>query len=651
MNNTKSSLAMNINEYGFVRIATASPKLKVADCSYNIKQIKFLIDQALTHKVQILCFPELSITGYTCGDLFFQKALLDKALDSLIDLTQYLSNKPSIIVIVGLPLIHKNKLYNVAAVLSSEGIIGFVPKQTLPNHSEYYEKRWFTSGKEILDEVIETTLGLHPFSSTILFKTSHVKFGIEINNNIYLATPHSNSLAIEGADVIFNLSASNELANKNGQIKKSLCYHSKHHKIAYVYASAGVGESSTDLVFSGSSFIAENGEILTSSKRFSLENEIIYTDVDVLSLRNLQIREKHVQEVDKSDFSIIYCYLESLKDFDKLHREFTPHPFVPNVEERKETLEDIYNIQTSALAKRLLHTNDDSITLGVSGGLDSTLALLIAINTFDLLNLPRKNIHAITMPGFGTTERTYKNAYRLMEATGVTIKDISIVPAVTQHLKDIGHNINIESVTFENSQARERTQILMDYANKIGSIVLGTGNLSELALGWATYNGDHMSMYAINSGIPKTLVVTLVHWIAENHTNETIRETLFNIINTPFSPELLSTDAEGNIAQKTEDFVGPYELHDFFIHRMLYYNDNPRRVYFIAQQAFKQLYHNEEILKWLKVFYKRFFSQQFKRSCMPDGPKVCSISLSPRGFWRMPSDATVSLWIEELENI
>lgn len=642
---------MNINDYGFVRVAAASPKLKVADCDYNVSQIKLLIDEAVNQKVQLLCFPELSITGYTCADLFFQTALQHKAIESVIELVEFLNDKPSIIIMVGIPLKHKNRLYNVAAVISSEGIVGFVPKQNIPNYNEFYEKRWFSSGRELCGDTVETPLGYHPISSSLIFETQYANFGVEVCEDLWMPSPPSNSLAAEGADIIFNLSASNEIVDKNRYRKSLIENQSARCNAAYVYASAGVGESSTDLVFSGACFISENGSILTESKRFSLENELIVYDIDVSALRAERLRMKKQDSLAVYKHSSIYCHIDAIEDSKCRYRTFKSHPFIPALQDEEETYSDIYNIQVNALAKRLLHTGIKTITLGVSGGLDSTLALLVAIKTFDLIGLPRKNIHAITMPGFGTTERTYKNAHALMESTGVTIKEISIVPAVTQHLQDIGHDINDESITFENSQARERTQILMDYANKTGGMVLGTGNLSELALGWTTYNGDHMSMYAVNTGVPKTLVSSLVRWVANKTTEETTKETLLDILNTPFSPELLSADKEGKIAQKTENFVGPYELHDFFIYRMLRHNDAPRRIYFIAQHAFKNTYSAEEILKWLKVFYKRFFSQQFKRSCMPDGPKVGAVNLSPRGDWRMPSDAMATGWLNDLESL
>lgn len=640
---------MNINDYGFVRVAAASPKLKVADCDYNTSQIKLLIDEAVKQNVQFLAFPQLSITGYTCADLFFQTALQRKAMDALMELVEFMKERKSLIVIVGLPLAHKNKLYNVAATISSEGIMGFVPKQEIPNYNEFNEKRWFASGRDLYEEVVETPANFHPLSSDLLFETQYAKFGIEIGEDLWTPSPPSSALSLEGADLLFNLSASSEAAGKNSYRRSLIINQSARCNAAYVYASSGVGESTTDLVFSGACMIAENGTMLATSQRFSLENELIVSDIDIAALRNERMTKQTA--VAQTECMPVYCHLKAIEDFEKMHRTFNAHPFIPSPEDEDETLGDVYNIQTNGLAKRLLHTNIKTITLGVSGGLDSTLALLVAIKTFDLLKLPRKNIHAITMPGFGTTDRTYQNALSLMKSSGVTIKEISIVAAVKQHLKDIEHNIDVHDVTYENSQARERTQILMDYANKVNGLVLGTGSLSEMALGWATYNGDHMSMYAVNSGVPKTLVASLVRWIANKHADEATKLVLLDILATPFSPELLPADKEGKIAQKTENFVGPYELHDFFINRLLRYNDEPHRIYFIAQQAFAKSYSSEEILKWLKFFYRRFFSQQFKRSCMPDGPKVGTVNLSPRANWRMPSDAMATVWLDELEKL
>ena len=645
---------MNINDFGFIRVAAASPKLKVADCEYNVTEIKRVIERARKEKVQILCFPELSITAYSCGDLFFQKALQEKALESLSEITLFMksfADKASLIAIVGLPLRVRNSLYNVAAVMSAEGILGIVPKTYLPNNNEYYEKRWFTPGNVVNSCMMEIAGEEVPVSSEgMIFRTPFARFGVEICEDLWTPIPPSSKLAMQGAEIIFNLSASNELVGKQTYRKSLVVQQSARCHAAYIYASAGVGESTTDLVFSGACLIAENGVLRTESERFSLESELIIADVDIEALRHDRLNNSNFEGVTSDSAFEIECSLEAIFPPTML-RTFTPHPFVPSAADRDEHLPDVFNIQTHGLAKRLTHTGIQKAVIGVSGGLDSTLALLVVINTFDRLGLPRENIHAITMPGFGTTRRTFNNGIALMESSGVTIKEISIVEAVKQHFTDIEHDIHEHDVTYENSQARERTQILMDYANKVGGLVIGTGNMSELALGWATYNGDHMSMYAVNTGVPKTLVATLVRWIADNHVDEPTQNVLHDILNTPFSPELLPADKEGKIAQETEHFVGPYELHDFFLYHMLRHGKTPKRICFMAEQAFANKYTPEEILKWLKVFYSRFFAQQFKRSCLPDAPKVGSVNLSPRGDWRMPSDASASVWLKELEDL
>ena len=641
---------MNINDFGFIRVAAASPKVKVAACDFNTVEIKSMIDAAEKENVQIVCFPELCITSYTCADLFFQEALQRKAVESLLDLTGFMKSKQSIIAIVGLPLRVGNSLFNVAAVISREGILGFVPKTHIPNNNEFYEKRWFAASGDLNTFFVEINGESIPISSDgMIFHTPFASFGIEICEDLWMPVPPSSKLAMQGADIIFNLSASNELVGKNEYRKSLILQQSGRCNVAYVYASAGCGESSTDLVFSGATTIAENARLLAEGKRFSFDNDMIISDIDILALRNDRLKNTNFLPSQNEPIQEIECDLEPVS-VEKMYRIFNPHPFIPVPEKEKEHLSEVFNIQTHGLAKRLQHTGIKTVTLGISGGLDSTLALLVTTKTFDLLGIPRENIIGITMPGFGTTGRTYNNAINLMKSLDVTVKEISIVDAVTQHLKDIGHDINLHDVTYENAQARERTQILMDYANKTGGLVVGTGNLSELALGWATYNGDHMSMYAVNASVPKTLVASLTRWIADTQMDDAPRKILHDILDTPFSPELLPADSEGKIAQKTEHFVGPYELHDFFLHRMLRYGDSPKRIYFIAQQAFANMYPSDEILKWLKVFYKRFFAQQFKRSCMPDGPKVGSINLSPRGDWRMPSDAVINVWLEELES-
>ncbi len=652
---------MNINDYGFLRVAAASPKLKVADCDYNTEEIKRVIDQAQREDVQILCFPELCLTAYSCGDLFFQKTLQEKALESLCKLVRFLEERPSIITIVGLPLRINNSLYNVAAVLSGEGILGFVPKTYIPNNNEYYEKRWFTSGDHLTDSTVniegdkfDLTVDIEsskvPISSKgMIFHTSFGCFGVEICEDLWMPVPPSSELAMLGADLIFNLSASNELVGKNRYRKSLVQQQSGRCNAAYIYASAGWWESTTDMVFSGACFIAENGSMLAESQRFSPGSDVIIADIDLEALRYDRLKNSNYPSPTIHGKTEIDCYIDFVTPH-KMYRRFNPHPFLPPKEENNESLSEVFNIQTHGLAKRLLHTGIKSVTIGISGGLDSTLALLVTVKAFDLLGLPRKNIYGITMPGFGTTSRTYDNAVALMKSLGVTVKEIPIVDAVTQHFRDIGHDPGNHDVTYENSQARERTQILMDYANKIGGLVVGTGNMSELALGWATYNGDHMSMYGVNTSVPKTLVATLVRWIADTSTDEeTSRGILHDILDTPFSPELLPPREDGKIAQETEHFVGPYELHDFFLHRMLRYGDAPSRIRFMAEQAFAGEYTPLEIEKWLKLFYRRFFAQQFKRSCMPDGPKVGSVNLSPRSDWRMPSDASADIWLAELE--
>lgn len=642
---------MNINELGFIRIGASAPKVKVADCDYNVSEIKNVIEQAIQNEVQILCFPELSITSYSCGDLFFQKELLDKATSSLIELSEFVKQKKNIIVIVGLPYLIKNSLFNMAAVLSEEGIIGMIPKTYLANSNEFQEKRWFTPKSELWENSIYIDEKYIPVShGNMIFHTQYGNFGVEICEDLWDPVPPSSEPEMQDADIIFNLSASNELIGKNRYRKSLILQQSARSNCAYVYTSSGVGESTTDIVFSGACFIVENGTLLAESKRFSFENELIISDVDISSVRHEKLVNTNYHPVDSNNIKEIDCEISAISS-NKMFRNFNPYPFIPSLEFRDEELSDVFNIQTHGLAKRLKHIGIDKAVIGVSGGLDSTLALLVTVRAFEKLGIPLENIHGITMPGLGTTERTYSNAKSLMNALGITTKEISIVESVTQHFLDIGHDINKHDITFENSQARERTQILMDYANMVNGLVVGTGNMSELALGWATYNGDHMSMYAVNSGVPKTLVSTLTRWIAVTSLNEDSKSIILDILDTPFSPELLPADSDGKIAQKTEQVVGPYELHDFFMHRMLRYGENPIRILFLAKNAFEHQYSHEEILKWLKVFYKRFFTQQFKRSAMPDGPKVGSINLSPRGTWRMPSDAEWKIWLERLNKI
>ncbi len=641
---------MNINELGFLRIAAASPKVKVADCDFNLGEIKITIEKAIEEKVQIISFPELSLSGYTCGDLFFQTALQKKVENSLLNLVEYLKDKQSIIVIVGLPFVVKSSLYNMAAVVSHQGILGLIPKTFIPNNNEFYEKRWFASASDLTKtEVYLGENSVPVYKSGMIFKTQYASFAVEICEDLWMPIPPSCELTQQGVEIIFNLSASNELVGKHEYRRALVAQQSASCNCAYVYAGAACGESTTDAVFSGASIIAENGIVLKESKRFSLETEMIIADVDIQSLRNDRIKNTNFLTKESAN-PAIQVNLAAI-DVDELKREINPHPFIPKKESEDTIYSEVFNIQVLGLAKRLQHINAKTVTIGISGGLDSTLAFLVILKTFDLLKFDRKNIYAITMPGFGTTNRTYTNAQQLVLSTGATLKEISIVESVKQHFKDIEQDENNHDITYENSQARERTQILMDYANKVNGLVVGTGNLSELALGWATYNGDHMSMYGVNGSIPKTLVKTLVKWVADTQIEEKTRAVLHDILDTPFSPELLPANKDGNISQVTEDKIGPYELHDFFLYRLLRYSDEPRRIFFAAQQAFKDEYSSETILRWLKVFYKRFFSQQYKRSCLPDGPKVGSICLSPRGDWRMPSDAQVLLWMEQLTDL
>ena len=642
---------MEINRHGFLRVGAASPKLKVADCGHNVAEIKEVIERARQEEVQLLCFPELCLTASSCGDLFLQRVLQDKALEALSELSLFLKrgeSGASPIVLVGLPLRIQNSLYNVAAVVSAEGILGMVPKGSPSSRDGSPGNRWFTLGKHLECCTMEIAGEDVPVSpGGMIFRTPFAHFGVEIGEELWAPVPPSSELAMQGAELIFNLSASNELVGKHDYRKALVKQQSARCHAAYIYASAGFGESTTDLVFSGDCLIAENGILLAESPRFSLDSELIIADIDVEALRHDRLNSHHFTTEATDDLIEVDCFLDTISPT-TMWRSFYPHPFIPPVEKRDARLSELFAIQTHGLAKRLVHTNIQQAVIGISGGLDSTLALLVVANTFNRLGLPRENIHGITMPGFGTTRRTFNNGMALMREIGVTIKEIPINDAVSQHFKDIGHDGNNHDVTYENSQARERTQILMDYANRVGGLVIGTGNMSELALGWTTYNGDHMSMYAVNTGVPKTLVATLVLWLADNRAEEGTRSVLHDILDTPFSPELLPAKGDGSIAQETEQFVGPYELHDFFLHRVLRYGDTPARTHFLAEQAFAGRYNSKEIEKWLKLFYQRFFAQQFKRSCLPDGPKVGSVNLSPRGSWLMPSDASPSLWLEGL---
>ena len=637
--------------YGYVKVAAAVPPVKVGDCKFNVEQIESLIIQANNQGVEIMVLPELSITAYTCGDLFFQKLLLDEAEMALIGLLNF-TRSMNIITIIGLPVPLSNGLANCAAVIQKGKILGMVPKTFLPNYKEFYEKRWFTAANEVKESCVLICGQQVPLSSHILFKTPSCNFGIEICEDLWAPIPPSSYLALQGADIIFNLSANSSAAGKGRYLTDLISGQSARCISGYVYAASGFGESTSDVVFSGKALIYENGKLLKAEHQKVSEELLSISEIDIEHLRS--IRRKNTT-FNTSASALAECaprYVESAgiiaENNMTLTRPIAPHPFIPEGDsDRDARCQEIFDIQCKGLAKRIRHTNCETAVIGISGGLDSTLALLVCTRTFDMLGKSRRGVIGITMPGFGTTDRTYTNAIRLMQQLGITIREISIKDACLQHFKDIGHSPDQHDTIYENSQARERTQILMDAANQTNGIVVGTGDLSELALGWATYNGDHMSMYGVNASIPKTLVQHLVRWVANSTDEPVIRETLLDIIDTPISPELIPANEDGQIKQKTEDLVGPYELHDFFLYHMIRSGFHPRKIFMLACNAFKDVYDEETIKHWLTTFYKRFFSQQFKRSCMPDGPKVGSISLSPRGDWRMPSDATAEAWIEE----
>ena len=640
--------------YGFVKVAAAVPHVKVADCKFNVEKIESLITVAEGKGVQIIIFPEMSITGYTCGDLFGQQLLLEEAEMGLM---QILNNtrQLDIISIVGMPVVVNSTVINAAVVIQKGKILGVVPKTYLPNYKEFYEQRWFTSALQVAEDNVRLCGQIVPMGTNLLFETSDTTFGIEICEDLWSTIPPSSTLALQGAEILFNLSADNEGIGKHSYLRSLISQQSARCIAGYVFSSCGFGESTTDVVFAGNGLIYENGSELAHNKRFSLEEQLVISEIDVERLRAERrinttfAASKGTVPSDKKPLRITTEFVNS-KELN-LTRTFDMHPFVPQGETLNERCEEVFSIQVAGLAQRLVHTGAKTAVIGISGGLDSTLALLVCVRTFDKLELPRKNIIGVTMPGFGTTDRTYHNALSLMKSLGITIREISIKEACIQHFKDINHDINIHDVTYENSQARERTQILMDIANQTWGMVIGTGDLSELVLGWATYNGDHMSMYGVNGSVPKTLVKYLVKWVAENDIDEESRITLLDIVETPISPELIPADENGEIQQKTEDLVGPYELHDFFLYYFMRFGFRPSKIYYLANIAFKDIYDEETIKKWLSTFFRRFFNQQFKRSCLPDGPKVGSISISPRGDWRMPSDASSATWLKEIENL
>ena len=640
-------------KYGFVNVAAAVPTVKVADVEYNVQQIESIIAQAEGRGIEVIVFPELCLTGYTCQDLFREQILLDRAEEAVIMLLDF-TRKLDIVSVVGTPLIINGLLYNCAVIIQGGSIMGIVPKTYLPNYGEFYEKRWFASAQDLNPaDIFFAGSTIHVSAEPQLFVTGDgMKFGVEICEDVWAPIPPSNNLALAGADIIFNLSASDELIGKHAYLKSLLAQQSARTISGYVYASSGFGESTQDVVYGGNAMLFENGKLLVEGDRFSLQPQIQMCQIDIEKLR-AERRENTTFINAQRGAHAIETALKHItpRDF-VLTRDIDPHPFIPKDSDMQDSCEEILNIQVAGLVMRLYHINAQKAVIGISGGLDSTLALLVTVKAFDKLGIDRKGIIGITMPGFGTTDRTYSNALKLMQTLDVTIREISIAKAVTQHFEDIGQNPKVHDITYENSQARERTQILMDVANKENAIVVGTGDLSELALGWATYNGDHMSMYGVNAGVPKTLIRYLVSYVA----GEMATETLLDIIDTPISPELIPADEQGMIKQKTEDLVGPYELHDFFIYYFLRYGFSPKKIFLLAQRAFctpspvsghEELYTEDVVKKWLTTFCRRFFTQQFKRSCLPDGPKVGSVSLSPRGDWRMPSDASYNIWLKE----
>lgn len=696
-------------DFGFVRVAAVVPRVKVADVNANVAEICRLAEDAERQEVSIAVFPELSVTGYTCADLFGQQLLIGKAEEGIKQLKSFSRGK-KLTMVVGVPVRVAGNLYNCAAVIHNGKLSGLVPKIHLPGYNEFYESRWFSSGADFLYDTERATAPVYDDAKNcsspaagaeivyagakvnvfpnLLFNVGRSTFAIEICEDLWTPVPPSSHHALAGADIILNLSASNEVLMKHKYRHELIGQQSARTVSAYVYSSCGYGESTQDLVFSGSSMIYENGSLLAESERFMMQGNLITADIDIEKLAVLRQKQNTFHTVspngtrdgqDARRYVKINVCDGCQTDFEKcLKRHVEPHPFVPGfnvsidsdsseeellkktaaISERNARCREITDIQVMGLATRLAHINCKTAVIGISGGLDSTLALLVAVLAFDKLGWDRKRIIGITMPGLGTTVRTKSNAQDLMETLGVTAREIPIGKAVAQHFADIGQDPNVTDVTYENSQARERTQILMDVANKEGGIVVGTGDLSELALGWATYNGDHISMYGVNASIPKTLVKYLVGWAADNHFNEnccdaqrSVREILLDIIDTPISPELKPADNNGEIAQKTEDLVGPYELHDFFLYNMFRFGYAPSKIYFLARKAFGGVYDDAVILKWLKTFISRFFGQQFKRSCLPDGPKVGSVSLSPRGDWRMPSDAWKTLFLKDLEHI
>ena len=638
--------------HGFVKVGAGTPEIRVGDVDFNTESIKKIIDEAVANKVRILALPELCITGYTCGDLFLQELLLESAKAKMLELAAYIKDK-NILVLVSLPYCHNSKLYNCGAVLYDGKVLGIIPKSNLPNYSEFYEARHFATGNTQVED-IEIGGYSVPFGTNILFCEESIPemvIAVEICEDLWVPLSPSITHALAGATVVLNASASDEYTGKDQYRRDLVKLQSAKCICAYIYADAGEGESTTDLIYGGHNIICENGIVLKESPRFTAG--LACTEVDLKRIYGERRRMTTYLEgpIQEKHRKVYFSLKSSKKEETQLSRSFDKTPFVPyHTDDRNKRCYEILSIQAVGLKKRIQHTGVKNVVIGISGGLDSTLALLVIVKTFDLLGLDRSGIIAVTMPCFGTTDRTYKNACTLVNSLGATLLEIPITEAVLVHLRDIDHDVNQHNVTYENAQARERTQVLMDLANKYNGFVVGTGDMSELALGWATYNGDHMSMYGVNSSVPKTLVRYLVSYYADNSKDTTLKEVLFDILDTPVSPELLPPK-DGEIAQKTEDLVGPYELHDFFLYYAIRYGFQPSKIFRIAARAFQYDYTEEVILKWLKTFYRRFFAQQYKRSCLPDGPKVGSVAISPRGDLRMPSDASSALWLKDLDTI
>ncbi len=645
-------MSIDLQSYGMLRLAAISPELRVADVAFNCEAIKAAALDARGQGAAFCLYPELCLSGYTCGDLFFQPLLQQQVGAALLDLAGF-SAQQQVALVVGAPLEQGGRLFNCAVLIADGRICGAVPKTFLPNRGEFYEQRWFSAATERNSDHLLLAGQPLPFGEDLLFQAEdfpELRIGIELCEDAWAVEPPSGSQALAGATLLLNLSASPEILGKREYRRQLVASQSARCLAAYAYASAGPGESSTDLVFSGHSLIAENGQILAETERFRFDSQVALADIDLMRLQGERQRNSSYGDAVPQRSYRVIGFAAAATRVKRLHRTLSRTPFVPSGEaERSARCEEIFALQTSGLAKRLRHTGSRSLVVGLSGGLDSTLALLVAIRAFDSLGLARSGIHALTMPGFGTTKRTRGNAEKLADLLGCSLRVIPIDAAVRRHFADIGHDETVHDITYENSQARERTQILMDVANQVGGLVLGTGDLSELALGWCTYNGDHMSMYAVNCGVPKTLVRYLVDWCATHQFEGEISGVLTDVCATPVSPELLPPDAKGEIAQQTEKVVGPYELHDFFLYQMVRLHHPPRKILLLAAEAFGDDYPEQELRDWLLLFYRRFFSQQFKRSCLPDGPKVGTIALSPRGDWRMPSDASVELWIRDLE--